>query len=134
MKMIIRAVLLLLPFITAAQDLSPDIRKKLDTKITSSSSGLAPGVAVGIIRNGKIVYEGFSGYANLEHQIKIDGKTRFNIASCAKQFTALTALILAEEKKLRLQDDIRKYLPELYKEVDKKITAYHSFQRSSQLR
>jgi len=134
MKMLLQFILILLPLTLSPQSLAPDIQQKLNAKIDSSSSGLAPGVAVGIVQNGKVVYEGFSGYANLEHQVKIDGKTRFNIASCAKQFTALTALMLTEEKKLSLQDDIRKHLPELYQELDRKITIEQLITHSSGVR
>ena len=51
--------------------------------------------------------------ANLEHDIPIDGRTAFNLASVSKQFTAATVLALAGEGQLALTDNIRKYIPEI---------------------
>lgn len=94
----------------------------------------APGMAVGIVYKGDIVYKHYSGYANLEHEIEINKDTRFNIASNAKQFTALCILKLIEEDKLKLTDDIRKYLPELYKENEQKITIANLLNHTSGIR
>ena len=55
----------------------------------------APGLGVGIIKDGAVVYEHYRGLSNLQHQIPFDQKTRSNIASTAKQFTALMVLELA---------------------------------------
>ena len=68
-----------------------------------------PGVAVGIVNDGQIVYEQYLGYANLEHEVKIDKNTRFNIASNAKQFTEkhglnYTTYIKHENGKLTLTE------------------------------
>lgn len=94
----------------------------------------SPGMAVGIVKDGKIVYEHYLGYANLEHGIKIDQDTRFNIASTAKQFTALMILQLSQEGRLDLEDDIRKYLPSLYPEVKEEIKIRHLINHSSGIR
>ena len=72
-----------------------------------------PGAAIAIIKNGKIAYANAFGNANLEFNIKNTPSTLFNIASNSKQFTAYAVLQLEEEGKLSLEDDIRKYLPEL---------------------
>lgn len=93
-----------------------------------------PGMAMGIVQNGKIVYEQYIGYANLEHEINIDQDTRFNIASNAKQFTALCILALIEEGKLSLDDDVRKYLPDLYPNIPDKITISHLLTHTSGIR
>ena len=93
-----------------------------------------PGMAVGIVKDGEIVYEHYLGYANLEHEIKIDKDTRFNIASDAKQFTALCILKLVEQGKLDLKDDIRKYLPDLYKNIEDKITISNLISHTSGVR
>ncbi|MEO1805871.1 MAG: serine hydrolase domain-containing protein [Bacteroidota bacterium] len=81
-----------------------------------------PGMAVGIIQDGQIVYEQYLGYANLEHEAKVGPQTRFNIASNAKQFTALCMLKLVDEGKLKLEDDIRIYLPALFPGIEEKMT------------
>ena len=98
------------------------------------SSDDSPGMAVGIVKNGNIVYEYYLGYANLEHKIEIDKDTRFNIASNAKQFTALCILKLIEQGKINLKDDFRKYLPDLYKNVQDKITVSNLLTHTSGIR
>ena len=98
------------------------VKEKLDDLLKDKVKGLSPGFAVGVIQNGDIVYETYRGYSNLENEIKVDQNTRFNIASCAKQFTALAVLKLIAENKLALEDDFRKYLPEYYPNISEMIT------------
>ena len=93
-----------------------------------------PGMAVGIVQNGEIIFESYVGKANLSHDIRISDKTRFNIASNAKQFTALMVLQLSLENKLSLEDDIRKYLPKLYPEVSEEIKIRQLINHSSGIR
>ncbi|MEN0051433.1 MAG: serine hydrolase domain-containing protein, partial [Bacteroidota bacterium] len=93
-----------------------------------------PGIAVGVVKDGAILYENYIGYANLTHRIKVSEKTRFNIASTAKQFTALMILQLSIEGKLSLEDDIRKYLPTLYPKVKEDIKIRHLLNHSSGIR
>ncbi len=70
-----------------------------------------PGIAVGILNDGKIVHTKGYGMANLEHQIPITFSTKFNIGDLAKEFTVYALLLLEERGQLSLKDDIRKYLP-----------------------
>ncbi|MBW1296406.1 serine hydrolase domain-containing protein [Aquimarina litoralis] len=72
-----------------------------------------PGATVAIIKNNTIVFKGVYGFANLEFGIRNTPSTLFNIASNSKQFTAYALLNLVEEGKVALDDDIRKYIPEL---------------------
>lgn len=100
-----------------------EAQQKTVTELLGQYVGDAsPGMAVGIVKDGTIVFESYLGYANLEHQVPIDANTRFNIASNAKQFTALCILQLVTEGKLKLEEDIRAYLPDLYQGIDGKIT------------
>ena len=92
------------------------------------------GLAVGVVYKGKVVYKDYMGLANLEHQVKVSAKTRFNIASNAKQFTALCVLKLATEGKLNLKDDIRKYLPKLYPDIATPITLEQLLNHTSGIR
>lgn len=116
------------------QAITPAQKATLDKLFEKQVEGIAPGLAVGILKNGDIIYENYIGYANLEHEVKIDANTRFNIASNAKQFTALCVLTLVNDGEIDLQDDIRKYLPELFKEVKEKITIEHLITHSSGIR
>jgi CubicO group peptidase (beta-lactamase class C family) len=94
----------------------------------------APGIASGIVYNGRIVYKKYAGFANLENNLEIGGESRFNIASNAKQFTALSILILQEKGFLNIDDDIRKYFPELYSEITDSIKIKHLINHSSGIR
>ena len=93
-----------------------------------------PGMAVGIVQDGKIVYEHYLGYSNMDHKVKVDQNTRSNIASTAKQFTALMILQLSMEEKLNLEDDIRKYMPSLYPEIKEEIKIRHLINHTSGIR
>ncbi|NBP69148.1 MAG: class A beta-lactamase-related serine hydrolase, partial [Cytophagia bacterium] len=114
--------------------LTPNQRKRLDSIATQDVPKRAPGVAIGIVSHGKIVYEKVAGYANLDDSTLITRNTRFNIASNGKQFTALAVLVLVDEKKISLTDDIRKYLPNLYPKLNSKITIENLLNHTSGIR
>lgn len=73
----------------------------------------APGCAAGMFRGGKTIFLGSSGSGDLSNGTPLTADTPFYAASVAKQFTALAAAKLVEAGKLKLDDDVRKYLPEL---------------------
>ncbi len=108
--------------------------KRLDSTATQDVPKGAPGIATGIVNNGKIVYERVAGYANLVDSTLITRNTRFNIASNGKQFTALAILVLIDEKKISLTDDIRKYLPTIYPRQNSKITVENLLNHTSGIR
>ncbi len=108
--------------------------KKIDSIVNSKIQEDHPGLSVGIVKDGNIIYEKYRGLSNLQHQVKFDEETRSNIASTAKQFTALMILDLALREKLSLEDDIRKYLPSLYKDVKNKIRIRHLINHTSGIR
>jgi CubicO group peptidase (beta-lactamase class C family) len=86
---------------------------KIDPVFAHIGPGDVPGCAVGVqVDNGTPVRRAF-GMADLEHAVPIDVDTVFEAGSVSKQFTAAAALILVGEGKLSLDDDIRKYLPEM---------------------
>ncbi len=93
----------------------------------------SPGCALGIIKDGQLVYKRGYGMANLEHNIPISSTTVFRIASTSKQFTATCILLLAEQGKLSLDDDIRKYLSEM-PEYESPITIRHLIHHTSGIR
>ncbi len=134
MRYMVLITLLFCSAILQAQNFDQGLNKKLDAQLELYVEGVSPGMAVGIVKDGQIAYQNFLGYANLEHQVKIDEKTRFNIASNGKQFTALCILKLIDTKRLALDDDIREYLPEFYKNIAEKITISHLLTHSSGIR
>jgi D-aminopeptidase len=73
----------------------------------------APGLVVGVAKDGKTLYRRGFGLANVEHGVVNTPKTRMRIGSTTKHFTALAALLLAEDGKLDLDASIRTYIPEL---------------------
>jgi CubicO group peptidase (beta-lactamase class C family) len=108
--------------------------KRLDSIATQDVPKGAPGIATGIVSYGKIVYEKVAGFANLTDSSLITKDTRFNIASNGKQFTALAILVLIDEKKISLTDDIRKYLPTIYPKIKSKITIENLLNHTSGIR
>lgn len=73
----------------------------------------APGCAVGVFRAGAVLYSRGFGMADVANHIPLTDTTALPVASLSKQFTAFTVLLLEAEGKLRLDDDVRKYVPEL---------------------
>ncbi|MFQ5628440.1 MAG: serine hydrolase [bacterium] len=92
-----------------------------------------PGAAIAVVKDGKIIYAKGYGSANLEYDIPITPSTVFHIASVSKQFTAFAIAMLVQQGKLSLDDDIRKYLPEV-PDFGKKITIRHLVHHTSGLR
>lgn len=87
--------------------------ERLRAVITDTPEAVAPGCAVGVFRAGKVEALTAAGYADLEQQRPLDADTLFYAASVSKQFTVLAAAKLVEAGKLGLDDDVRRYLPEL---------------------
>lgn len=106
---------------------------RVDSLVSLNLEPGGPGCAVGIFRDGEIVYEKGYGIANLDYDIPITPSTVFDIASLSKQFTAASVLILAERGSLTLDDDIRKYIPEL-PDYGKKIEIRHLIHHTSGIR
>jgi CubicO group peptidase (beta-lactamase class C family) len=93
-----------------------------------------PGFAYGVVRDGVVILEGYKGMANLSHLVPIDDHTVFNIASVAKQFTALAVLDLSLQGKLSLNDELSSYLPDYFMEVDEPILIRQLINHSSGVR
>lgn len=93
----------------------------------------SPGCALGVIRDGRLIYARGYGMANLEHAIPITPQTVFDIGSTSKQFTAASILLLEQQGKLSLDDDIRRFVPEI-PEYDRPITIRHLLHHTSGLR
>ena len=88
------------------------IAEQID-ELFSRYNSSTPGVAIAVVRDGKVSFKKGYGSANLEYGQPITPKTVFNIASVSKQFTAFSIYLLEKQGKLSLDDDVRKYIPEL---------------------
>ncbi|MCD9186580.1 MAG: beta-lactamase family protein [Pyrinomonadaceae bacterium] len=86
--------------------------KQIDA-IFSKYNSKTSGVAVAVLKDGKVVFKKGYGTANLEYEIPISTKTIFNIASVSKQFTAFAIYLLEKHGKFSLEDDVRKFIPEI---------------------
>ena len=92
-----------------------------------------PGCAVGVARQGQPITYGSYGGADLEHAVPVTPETIMETGSVSKQFTATAILLLAQDGKLALTDDIRKYLPEM-PDYGTPITINHLLSHTSGLR
>src|SRR6185436_7733587 len=72
-----------------------------------------PGCALGVVRDGGLVYSKGYGLASLELGVPLTPQTVFDIGSIAKQFTATAILLLAQDGKLSVDDNLRKFIPEM---------------------
>jgi CubicO group peptidase (beta-lactamase class C family) len=93
----------------------------------------SPGCALGVFREGEIDYARGYGMANLELSVAITPSTVFDIGSTSKQFSAFAILLLEQEGKLDIDDDVRKYVPEI-PDSGPRITLRNLMQHTSGLR
>jgi CubicO group peptidase (beta-lactamase class C family) len=108
------------------EDLIPKIHAMLSTLFKPD----VPGAAVIVTKNGKTVFRKGYGMANIEHDIPIQPHMVFRIGSMTKQFTAVSILMLVEQGKVNLDDEITKFLPD-YPTQGQKITVEHLLTHSS---
>ena len=96
-----------------AQTPRDSLATRVDALFADVNSTASPGCALGVIRDGALVYARGYGMANLGEDIALSPSSTFYIASTSKQFTAASILLLAADGKLSLDDNVRKYIPEL---------------------
>jgi CubicO group peptidase (beta-lactamase class C family) len=112
------------PLLSTAQRNSDSdwIPKSAEVKIDSLFAQYArpdsPGYALGLIKNGKLVFAKGYGQANLDDGIPISPRTAFHLASVSKQFTGAAVALLILDSKLSLEDPVSKYIPETAKYGD----------------
>lgn len=87
--------------------------RRVDQLLMGFAGDGTPGAVVGVVSDGRLRFTRAYGMANLSHGIKFGVGTVSNIGSVTKQFTAMGLLLLQAEGKLSLDDDIRRYIPEL---------------------
>lgn len=73
----------------------------------------SPGLALGIIKDGRFIYRRGYGMANLEYNIPITSQSVFRIGSTSKQFTAMCIALLQEQGKISVDDSLSQYFPEM---------------------
>jgi CubicO group peptidase (beta-lactamase class C family) len=113
--------------------LDPSISEQIEKVFERFNKSDCPGCAIGLSRKGELLYMRGFGMANLEYSVPITSETVFEAGSVSKQFTAAAILLLEKQGKLALDDDIRKFLPEV-PEFGGKITIRHLLTHTSGLR
>lgn len=108
-------------------------QKQIDQLFSAFDNLQTPGAAVAVAKDGKIIFKKGYGRADLEYNIPITPATVFHIASLSKQFTAFSILLLEGEGKLSINDDVRKYIPEV-PDFGKVITLNQLMHHTSGLR
>src|SRR6185436_5206030 len=86
---------------------------RIDAAFAQYDKPGSPGCAVGVVESGTIVFARGYGEASLEHEVPITPRTLFDLGSTSKQITSAAVALLALDGKLSLDDDMRKYLPEI---------------------
>jgi CubicO group peptidase (beta-lactamase class C family) len=102
------AVLLLISSLSFAQ-VKPE---QIDAIFRPLTNDQSPGIAVSVIRDGKLVFARGYGLANVEKRTPITPDTDFRLASVTKQFTAMSIMLLVHDGKLRYDDTLTKIFPE----------------------
>ena len=106
---------------------------KIDAIFAAYDKPDSPGCALGVIKDGKLIYTRGYGRANLEHGIANGAQIVYDIGSTSKQFAAASIVLLAQQGKLALDDDVRKLIPEL-PAYQKPVTIRHMLNHTSGLR
>jgi CubicO group peptidase (beta-lactamase class C family) len=110
-----------------------DLAAKVDEIFAPWSSRESPGCAVAVGENGRTLVSRAYGMADLEHDAANTPDTVFEAGSVAKQFTTAAVLLLAQQGKLSVQDDVRKHVPEV-PDYGTPITIDHLIHHTSGLR
>jgi len=95
-----------------AQAVAPAVAARVNA-VFGRYNASTPGCELLVRMNGQAAYVHSYGLASLESGVPITPRTVFNLASASKEFTAASVMLLAASGKLSLDDDIRKYVPEL---------------------
>ena len=129
--MIVHALTVVLTLVFGGQELSQ--KDRVDAVFKEYNSNTSPGCAVAVYQDDEILFKRAYGMANLDHDVPLTTASVFHVASVSKEFTATAILLLAQDGKLALDDDIRKYIPEL-PDFGAKITIRHLANHTSGIR
>lgn len=121
------------PALGQGTTLTPAQIARIDSAFVRYRGAEAPGCAVGVSRHDQPVLERAWGHAELEYRIPITPATIFEAGSVSKQFTAAAVLLLAQDGRLTLEDDIRRWVPEV-PDYGTPITIRHLLNHTSGLK
>ncbi len=109
----LRFTALVSPLFAGQADPSQQLSRQVDRIFADLNRGDSPGCSLGVIRDGGFVYRKSYGAASLELGVPLSSHSVFYAGSISKQFTAASVVLAAEQGYLSLDDDVRKYIPEL---------------------
>lgn len=110
MKVVVLGSLLALVAVPVMEAQRPEA---LDSVFSAYDRTDGPGCAVAVSRDGKVLAARGFGMSDLAQNLAITPHSVFHVASVSKQFTGMSLVLLAKSGAVLLDDDIRKYLPEL---------------------
>ena len=116
--------------VSTVQPVATDPAGKVDQYMIPYSGKEVPGGAVMVVKDGKVLFQKGYGMASLSYGVPFSINTPTNIGSTSKQFTAFAIQLLEDQGKLSVDDDIRKYYPEL-PEFDQPVTLRHLLTHTS---
>lgn len=96
-----------------AQPITTELEQKVDALLADHIDDQSPGSAILVVKDGEVLLNKGYGLANLSHGVPITPTTVFDLASVSKQFAGFAIASLIEEGKIKPEDDVRKYIPEL---------------------
>ena len=109
------------------------IQSRVDDIFSQWDSEMSPGCSVGVTQNGETLFERAYGMADLEWDIPNTPETIFEGGSVSKQFAAAAVVLLVLDGVLSLEDDVRRWVPEI-PDYGKRITLHHLMTHTSGLR
>jgi CubicO group peptidase (beta-lactamase class C family) len=111
--------------------LAQDHAAKIQEVLTLANKYRQFNGSVLVAENGKIIYKGGFGMANMEWGIPNAADTKFRLGSITKQFTSMLVMQLVEQGKLKLDGKLSDYLPEYRADVGQKVTINHLLTHTS---
>ena len=103
-----------------------NLEAKVDEYVKNHLAGeKIPGISVAVMREGKIILAKGYGLANVEHNVPVKPETVFQSGSVGKAFTVVAIMMLVDEGKLKLDDEIKKYLTDAPPEWDGGLFSDH---------
>jgi len=110
--------ILMLPLFVLGQGVAPAPKdkspaEKMDELFDFWNRLDQPGFAVTVVQDGRVLYQKVFGLACQEHAVAITPNTVFNVANLAMPFVGRAVAVLEKQGKLSLEDDVRKYIPEI---------------------
>ncbi|MCB9914922.1 MAG: beta-lactamase family protein [Planctomycetes bacterium] len=109
--MLLPALLAALPLCAPALQDPPPRLAEVDALFADRDATRTPGYQVAVVRHGELVHSAGYGCAQLEYGVPITPATVFHVASVSKQFTAACVVLLEQDGKLALGDEVRAHLP-----------------------